>query len=307
MELKNKQKIKLILIFAVEFISILVILLLIFFAGKKSYTVTFDLNGGILLSGDTEQRVTQGHNATPPSVAKDGHYLRGWSGNYRTVTSNSTVRAIWEYVTSPGIIYSDDELKNYTEIVGSHPEINGVVYVGAYYNEKITLTICENAFRDRRGITEMHLLEGILSIEEGAFAGCEKMEVIDLPSTVKRIGKDAFAGCKSLKTIILPEGLTTIEDGAFAGCESLTEVIIPSSVTRIGSGAFDTEGLTLLFLPEIPEDENAPEPDYDAEVILPEGFAEDWITDGVTVKYKEPEEDEEAANEKGDKDTDKKN
>ena len=38
-----KQKTKLIIILAVEFIAISLVLLLIFFAGKKSYTVTFDL------------------------------------------------------------------------------------------------------------------------------------------------------------------------------------------------------------------------------------------------------------------------
>ena len=38
-----KQKIKLGIILGVEFVAIAVILLLIFFAGKKSYTVTFDL------------------------------------------------------------------------------------------------------------------------------------------------------------------------------------------------------------------------------------------------------------------------
>lgn len=285
-----KQRTKLIIILAAEFVAISIVLLLIFFAGKKSYTVTFDLNGGTLLSGDTEQRVTQGHNATPPSVAKDGHYLRGWSGSYRTVMSDSTVRAIWEYITSPGIIYSDDEFKNYTEIIDSHPEINGVIYVGAYYNEKITLTIGKDAFRGRTGITEMHLLEGILTIEDGAFAGCENMEVIDIPSTVKRIGKDAFKDCSSLKTLILPEGLTYIEEGAFAGCDSLTEIIIPRSVKSIGVGAFDTEGLTLLLYPEKPEDDDA-ETDPDDTVKIPAGFEDGWCAEGVAVKYKDEGED----------------
>ena len=77
-----KQKLKLIIILAVEFVAVAVILLMIFFAGKKSYTVTFDLNGGTLLSGDLEQRVTQGQSATPPTVTKDGCYLLKWSRSY---------------------------------------------------------------------------------------------------------------------------------------------------------------------------------------------------------------------------------
>ena len=75
---KNKTKIKLVALLAVEFIAFIVILMLVLFAGKKSYTVTFDLNGGVLLGGEVEQRVVQGQNATPPSVAKYGHYLLRW-------------------------------------------------------------------------------------------------------------------------------------------------------------------------------------------------------------------------------------
>lgn len=246
-----KQKTKLIIILAVEFVAISIVLLMIFLAGKKSYTVTFDLNGGILLSGDTVQRITQGQSATPPNVAKDGHYLMGWMGNYRKVTSDTTVRAIWEYETTPGIIYSDSENQNFTEIVGSFKEIRGEVYIGAYHDEKIVLSINSDAFRDRTEITEVHLLDGILSIEAGAFAGCTKMKEIDIPSTVVRLGVGAFEGCTSLESITLPASLVEIEDGAFAGCESLREIIFvdettgkdgkvekASALEKIGAGAF---------------------------------------------------------------------
>ena len=81
-----KQKIKLGIILGVEFVAIAVILILIFLAGKKSYTVTFDLNGGTLLSGDLVQTVSQGKNATAPKVAKEGCYLHSWSASYKQVT-----------------------------------------------------------------------------------------------------------------------------------------------------------------------------------------------------------------------------
>ncbi len=259
-----KQKTKLIIILAVEFVAISIVLLMIFLAGKKSYTVTFDLNGGILLSGDTVQRITQGQSATPPNVAKDGHYLRGWSGNYRKVTSDSTVRAIWEYETTPGIIYGDSENQNFAEIVGSFKEIHGEVYIGAYHDEKIVLSINSGAFRDRTEITEVHLLDGILSIESEAFAGCTKMKKIDIPSTVVRLGAGAFEGCKSLESVTLPASLVEIEEGAFAGCESLSEIIFVDRVKdkdgkmenisvleKIGAGAFSgCKSVETVVLPE---------------------------------------------------------
>ena len=251
-EIKNlKQKTKLIIILAIEFIAIIAVLALIFFAGKKTHTVTFDLNGGILLGGELEQRVTQGQHATPPSVAKYGHYLRGWSGSYRSVTRDVTVKAIWEYETSPGIEYSFPEHTNYCEISGSFSEIQGEVYIGAYYNDRQVLGIQAGAFKDRTGITSVHLLDGILAIEDEAFSGCTNLEVIESPSTVVRIGERAFAGCEKLKEIILPESLKFIENGAFSGCTSLEKITFNENLEKISGAAFaGCEKLVEIKLPE---------------------------------------------------------
>ena len=93
--MKIKQRIKLFIVLGIEAIAIAVMLLLIFFAGKQVYTVTFDLDGGVLISGDLVQKVTQGHSATAPTTAKDGHYFLKWSGSYSRVTHDVTVKAIW--------------------------------------------------------------------------------------------------------------------------------------------------------------------------------------------------------------------
>lgn len=254
----KKQRIKLIIILALEFIAVLVIVLLILFAGKKSHTVTFDLNGGILLGGEVEQRVTQGQSANPPSVAKYGHYLRGWSGSYRSVTRDVTVKAIWEYETSPGIEYNFPEFTNYCEISGSFSEIQGDVYIGAYYQERQVLGIMAGAFKDRTGIKGVYLLDGILAIEDEAFMGCTSLEVIDIPSTVVRIGENAFAGCESLKEIVLPASLKMIEKDAFKGCTSLEKISFAESDEDtevislvISEGAFrDCSALTDVILNE---------------------------------------------------------
>ena len=233
-----KQKTKLILILSIEFIAIITVLLLILFAGKKTHTVTFDLNGGILISGELEQRVTQGQSATPPTVAKYGHYLLRWSGSYKSVTRDVTVKAIWEYETTPGIEYSVPENTNYCQVSGSHKEIQGEVYIGSYYNDRQVMGIEAGAFKDRTGITGVYLLDGILAIESEAFAGCENLEIIEIPSTVVRIGEGAFAGCEKLKEVILPESLTKIEDSAFRGCTSLEKVTFDEKLTAIGDRAF---------------------------------------------------------------------
>ena len=239
-----KHKLKIAVILGIEFIAIAIVLILIFFSGKKQYTVTFDLNGGTLVSGSLEQSVTQGHNATPPSAVKEGHYLRGWSGSYKGVTNDTTVRAIWEYETTPGIIYETPKGATYTEISGCYKNLSGKLYIGAYKDDLIVFGIKAGAFENCAKITDIHLLNGILTIEERAFAGCTSMVSIDLPNTATVIGDEAFLNCASLKSITLPKNLETLGANAFSGCTSLEEVYIPSTIKEISDNAF--EGLENL-------------------------------------------------------------
>ena len=288
--MKNKHpgKLKIVLAFGILFLLVSVLLMLIFLDSKKTYTVEFELNGGTLLGGSLEQRVMQGQDAIPPSVVKDGAYLRGWSSSYKRVTKNLVIEAVWEYETTPGIIYADSENQNFTEIVGSFPHLRGEIYLGAYYNEKKILGIRDNVFNNQTEITKVYLLEGLLSIGNGAFASCTSLKEIEIPETIMYLGRDAFRDCSSMKTLILhkglltidasafegctsltevvlPEGLTTIKEGAFAGCTGLTEVIIPASLTTIAEGAF--KGCNEDLIIKIPFSQEE----------WPEGWADDWF------------------------------
>lgn len=234
-----KHKLKLALILGVEFIAIAIVLILIFFSGKKQYTVIFDIDGGTLLSGNLEQHVTQGHSATPPSVAKEGHYLRGWSGNYREVTRNVKITAVWEYVTTSGIEYEEIEGATYSKISGCYDNLPGKVYVGAYHNDLQVLEIMSGAFNNCTRITDLHLLDGILIIGDNAFENCTSLGYIELPSTVLKIGAKAFSNCESLTSVTLPEDLEELGESAFMGCSSLEEVFIPSTIKKINKNAFE--------------------------------------------------------------------
>ena len=236
--MKTGQRIKLFIILGLEFVAIAVMLLLIFFAGKQVYTVTFDLNGGVLLSGDVVQMVTQGHSATPPTTAKDGCYFLKWSGSYTRVTHDVTVKAVWEYETTAGIEYNIDENSNYCTISGAFKGLQGDVYVGGYKDGKKVLGIEDGAFAGCTGITRIHLLEGILTIGESAFEGCTSLESIELPKTAVSLGDNAFNGCEKLETVVLPESLKTLGNNAFAGCTALKEVTVSEVLTTVGENAF---------------------------------------------------------------------
>lgn len=258
-----KQKIKLGIVLGFEFVAIAVILILIFFAGKKTYTVTFDLNGGTLISGEIEQTVSQGKNATPPTVAKDGCYLHSWSGSYRQVTRDLVIEAVWEWETSVGFDYVSSEDSNYCEILGCFKDLSGDVYVGVYHDEKKVLGIRDEAFIDRDGINNIYMLDGILSIGERVFKDCDGLVSVELPGTLVKLGTSAFENCTSLERVVFPDNLKVIPERAFAGCTSLKEIVIPASVETVSENAFlgctSLEKITFLTEEIIEEDEKTGE------------------------------------------------
>ena len=286
----HSGKLRILLVFAVLFLAIVILLALIFFEGKKTYTVRFELDGGTLLGGSLEQRITQGQDAVPPQVVKDGAFLRGWSTSYRRVTKDLVIEAVWEYETTPGIIYTDSENQNFTEITGSYPHLRGEVYLGAYHNEKKVLGIRDQAFANQTEITKFYLLDGLLSIGNEAFWNCTSLTEIEIPETVLSLGFGAFRGCNALESLTLNEGLLRIESYAFADCGALTEVFLPESVTTIDANAF--AGCTnLVIKTTIPQEE------------WPEGWADGWFGD-ATVEFVEIVEDE---NEEADSENNKNN
>ena len=248
---KSGGKLKIIITFGILFVTVSVLLALIFFAGQKTYTVTFDLNGGTLISGSLTQTVTRGQDATPPTVVKDGSYLRAWSRSVLRVTKDMEVVAIWEYETTPGIIYADNDNQNFAEIAGAYPYIRGDVYLGAYYGDKKVLGIKDGAFADHTGISRVFMLDGLFSIGSEAFSGCTALTEIEIPRTVTNLGEGAFEGCSALKKATLRSGITAIHAKTFKGCKSLTEIVIPEGVTHIGEEAFS--GCTSLERVVLPE------------------------------------------------------
>jgi len=92
--------------------------------------------------------------------------------------------------------------------------------------------------------------DGITSLAANSFNGCSKLEVVELPSTLRTIGNNAFDGCKSLAIITIPYGVESIGREAFKGCKLLTELDIPGSVCAIDSKAFsDCSSLVIVRLP----------------------------------------------------------
>ncbi|MBQ2778911.1 MAG: leucine-rich repeat domain-containing protein, partial [Bacteroidaceae bacterium] len=125
--------------------------------------------------------------------------------------------------------------------------------------------------------------EGVTSIGESAFGGCDGLTSIEIPSSVTSIVESAFGDCTGLTSIvvdegnsvydsrsncnaiietasntliagckntIIPEGVTSIGESAFYYCTGLTSIEIPEGVTSIGNSAFSScYGLTSIEIP----------------------------------------------------------
>ncbi len=115
-------------------------------------------------------------------------------------------------------------------------------------------------FEDNSAITKIIIEEGVTSIGDKVFLGCDSLMNVEIPSSVTSIGKYAFQECESLtnvdipssvrsignqafqssglQSIAIPFGVERIEGSTFSSCRNLESVQIPSSVTSIGGKAF---------------------------------------------------------------------
>lgn len=98
-------------------------------------------------------------------------------------------------------------------------------------------TIGPSAF-SKSGLTKMNLPNGLETIEENAFWGCEFLSEVTFPASIQTIEKSAFYKCIALTEVTLPNGLQNLAEDVFASCDNLAKVILPANLTNIGERAF---------------------------------------------------------------------
>ena len=112
-------------------------------------------------------------------------------------------------------------------------------------------SIANNAFSGCESLTGISIPDSVISIGENAFNGCTSLTDVRLPKDLTEISYGMFMGCSSLETIIIPKTVQSISDLAFSHCASLNNIVIPDGVTSIGGYAFSTcSSLTSLVLPD---------------------------------------------------------
>ena len=117
---------------------------------------------------------------------------------------------------------------------------------------KTVTTIAKKAFHAVSSVQSLTIPEGIIVIEDYAFAECVQMTSVSLPSTLETIGTAAFLQC-GITSLTLPtsEKLTKIGERAFSKCNNLETVTIPGNIKTVGTAAFyKCAGLKKVVLAE---------------------------------------------------------
>lgn len=79
--------------------------------------------------------------------------------------------------------------------------------------------------------------DGIIEVMDSAFLGCESLQSVSLPTSLKTISRFAFFGCSSLEIVKGGESVKVIGEGAFEDCQNLNSIDL-SKVDRIDDKAF---------------------------------------------------------------------
>lgn len=106
-----------------------------------------------------------------------------------------------------------------------------------FYSDNLNAIVKRSSEELVVGCQFSNIKEGIVSIGDAAFDGCQTLKEIKFPSTLKNIKANAFWGCYGLTEVIIPDTVQTIGDYAFRSLINCETLKIGAGVTSIGENA----------------------------------------------------------------------
>ena len=134
------------------------------------------------------------------------------------------------YVTHRGM---DGTSAGYTGDVVIPEQIS---YNGRTYT---VFSVGENAFAGCDGLTSVQLPSTVKAVSACAFLGCTDLRQVFLPATINAFGGCAFTACTSLQQIALPRHAEIVDSLTFYCCASLTSVVLPHRIHTVCQGALE--------------------------------------------------------------------
>lgn len=89
------------------------------------------------------------------------------------------------------------------------------------------------------------------SIGSGAFAECQYLKSLSIPSSVKQTGTAIALGCDSLEKVMIKENsISALTKNMFAFCDSLTDVVVKSTIESIDNSWIQGSDNVTIYLDE---------------------------------------------------------
>lgn len=147
--------------------------------------------------------------------------------------------------------YELDDSGNVVNLQCNTDAISGKVEIPSTIDGKNVISLKDEIFIEKKGITEVVIPNTLESISSRAFKECSGIKKINIPGNVIKIGNYAFEECTGLSEVTLNQGTTNIGVGIFYGCSGIKKIVIPEGVTEISDRMFSNcSGLTEIELPK---------------------------------------------------------
>ncbi|MBE6751694.1 MAG: hypothetical protein E7556_04130, partial [Ruminococcaceae bacterium] len=152
------------------------------------------------------------------------------------------------YKSVDGVLYNMDM----TELLDYPPAKEGSTYT---LPETVT-KVAGWCFSNNRYLVTIEFNNNIKTIDEGTFAYCRSLENVTSINKVTTFGVNSFRGCNKINYITFPNTLKIIEQFAFGDCLNLTAVKFNGSESQWKSVSIDSRGNDYLlnanveFVPE---------------------------------------------------------
>ncbi len=103
------------------------------------------------------------------------------------------------------------------------------------------------------GLTSVTIGNGVTSIGNFAFIGCQSLATATIGNSVATIGENAFDHCDGLKEVTLPASVTSLNQGAFKNCVGLQRIDIQhdGAVSLAGNVFQNDNALLYIVFPSI--------------------------------------------------------
>lgn len=104
--------------------------------------------------------------------------------------------------------------------------LSEIIIPSTYYGKPVK-TIGSNSFDEinkYNRIERVIIPDSVVTINKGAFEGCDSLQFVSIGDGVTTIGKSAFRWCRKLTTVVMGKSVTNIGEAAFQYCERLSTV-----------------------------------------------------------------------------------